>query len=38
MRERAELMGGTLEFAQPAERGTLVKLAIPLETIEAHAG
>jgi signal transduction histidine kinase len=38
MRERAELMGGTLEFAQPAEGGTLVKLAIPLETMQAHAG
>jgi signal transduction histidine kinase len=38
MRERAELMGGTLKFSQPAQGGTLVKLAIPLERMEAHAG
>lgn len=38
MRERAELMGGTLKFSQPAQGGTLVKLAIPLEKVEAHAG
>jgi len=38
MRERAELMGGTLRFTQPTPGGTLVKLAIPLEKVEAHAG
>lgn len=38
MRERAELMGGSLKFSQPAQGGTLVKLAIPLERMEAHAG
>ena len=38
MRERAELMGGTLKFSQPAQGGTLVQLAIPLERMEAHAG
>jgi signal transduction histidine kinase len=38
MRERAELMGGTLGFSQPAGGGTLVKLNIPLERMEAHAG
>jgi signal transduction histidine kinase len=38
MRERAELMGGTLTFAQPAQGGTVVKLVIPLETMQAHAG
>ena len=38
MRERAELMGGTLKFSQPGQGGTIVKLAIPLERMEAHAG
>jgi len=38
MRERAELMGGTLKFSQPSSGGTMVKLAIPLERMEAHAG
>jgi signal transduction histidine kinase len=38
MRERAELMGGSLNFSQPAPGGTLVKLTIPLERMEAHAG
>ena len=38
MRERAELMGGSLSFSQPAGGGTLVKLTIPLEKVEAHAG
>ncbi len=32
MRERAELLGGTIEFGRPAEGGTLVKLRVPLET------
>ena len=38
MRERAELMGGELKFMRPNEGGTLVKLKIPLEQMEAHAG
>jgi signal transduction histidine kinase len=29
MRERAELLGGTIEFARPAAGGTLVRLAVP---------
>lgn len=38
MRERAELMGGSLVISQPEQGGTLVKLTIPLERMEAHAG
>ncbi|MNC85383.1 Oxygen sensor histidine kinase NreB [compost metagenome] len=30
MRERAELVGGTLEFLEPAGGGTLVRLQVPL--------
>jgi signal transduction histidine kinase len=30
MRERAELVGGTLDFLAPAEGGTLVRLRVPL--------
>jgi signal transduction histidine kinase len=30
MRERASLIGGTLEFSQPAGGGTLVRLVVPL--------
>jgi signal transduction histidine kinase len=30
MRERAGLLGGTLEFLQPAEGGTLVRLRVPI--------
>jgi signal transduction histidine kinase len=37
MRERAELLGGTVEFVQPAEGGTLVRLRVPREKAEAHA-
>jgi signal transduction histidine kinase len=29
MRERAELLGGSLEFANPAEGGTLLRLRVP---------
>lgn len=29
MRERSELLGGTLEFTTPAEGGTLVRLTVP---------
>lgn len=38
MRERAELLGGRLDFLKPAEGGTLVRLKVPLEKSEAHAG
>jgi signal transduction histidine kinase len=31
MRERADLLGGTIEFLTPAEGGTLVRLRVPLE-------
>lgn len=37
MRERAELVGGVIEFGRPAEGGTLVRLRIPREKTEAHA-
>lgn len=30
MGERAELLGGTLEFARPADGGTLVRLRVPI--------
>ena len=30
MRERAELVGGTLEFGRPPEGGTIVRLRVPL--------
>jgi signal transduction histidine kinase len=29
MRERAELVGGTLELLQPRDGGTLVRLTVP---------
>jgi signal transduction histidine kinase len=35
MRERAELMGGNIEFSAPATGGTRVHLTIPREKIEA---
>jgi signal transduction histidine kinase len=38
MRERAELMGGSLSFSPRPQGGTVVKLSIPLERMEAHAG
>jgi signal transduction histidine kinase len=37
MRERAEVMGATLEFVQPAEGGTLVRLTVPLASRQAVA-
>ncbi|HUJ31164.1 MAG TPA: sensor histidine kinase [Candidatus Acidoferrum sp.] len=37
MRERAELLGGTIEFSKPAQGGTLVKLRVPRERPDAHA-
>jgi signal transduction histidine kinase len=38
MRERAELIGGTLELLQPEGGGTVVRLTIPQEKAEAHGG
>ena len=38
MRERAELIGGTLELLQPAGGGTLMRLRIERAKAEAHAG
>ena len=37
MRERAELLGGTVEFSQPVEGGTRVRLRVPRENVESHA-
>jgi signal transduction histidine kinase len=38
MRERAELLGGTLELARPEAGGTLVRLTVPLVPPAASAG
>lgn len=38
MRERAELIGGTLELLQPAGGGTTVRLSIERQKVEPHAG
>lgn len=45
MRERAAIIGGTVEFLRPAEGGTLVRLIVPLDSTAsmpadqgAHAG
>jgi signal transduction histidine kinase len=38
MRERAEIIGGTLELLQPAGGGTLVRLRIARQKVESHAG
>ena len=38
MRERAEILGGTISFTRPAEGGTLVRLRVPKGIKEAHAG
>ena len=37
MRERAQLVGGTIEFLQPEQGGTLVRLRVPLAKMESHA-
>ena len=37
MRERAELLGGRLEFLPSPTGGTLVRLAVPLERVLVHA-
>ena len=36
MRERAELLSGSIEFLRPAEGGTLVRLRVPIEKAELH--
>jgi signal transduction histidine kinase len=38
MRERAELIGGTLELSKIESGGTLVRLLVPREKAEAHGG
>ncbi len=38
MRERAELIGGTLKLLQAQSEGTLVRLTVPREKAEAHGG
>lgn len=38
MRERAELIGGTLELLQAEGGGTMVRLTVPREKAEAHGG
>ena len=37
MRERAELLGGSIAFSRPAEGGTLMRLRIPREKAGSHA-
>ena len=37
MRERAEMLGGRIEFAKGAAGGALVRISIPVSTEEAHA-
>jgi len=37
MRERAELLGGTIEFARPTQGGTLVRLKVPRVKLDSHA-
>jgi signal transduction histidine kinase len=38
MRERAEIIGGTLDLSQPASGGTMVRLRIARQRVETHAG
>jgi len=37
MRERAELLNANIQFSQPPEGGTLVRLRVPRERCESHA-
>jgi signal transduction histidine kinase len=37
MRERAELIGGTLEISHPPQGGTLIRLKIPQDKLQTHA-
>jgi len=36
MRERAELLAGSVEFLKPTQGGTLVRLKVPIEKTETH--
>ena len=36
MRERADLLGGTIEFLTPAGGGTLVRLTVPSESLQSE--
>jgi len=36
MRERAEMLSGTIEFLRPVQGGTLVRLKVPIEGKDAH--
>jgi len=38
MRERAELLRGQIEFLENGGGGALVRLTVPLDSQEAHAG
>lgn len=38
IRERAELLGGKFDIDRPAQGGTLIRLKIPREKLEAYAG
>ena len=38
MRERAQLIGGALEYQKPEAGGTRVRLSVPRERVEAHGG
>ena len=38
MRERAELLGGTIEFSRPMPSGTLVRLTVPREKMGEKSG
>jgi signal transduction histidine kinase len=38
MRERAQLLGGSLELLKPAQGGTLVRLRVPCEKRNSHGG
>jgi signal transduction histidine kinase len=37
MRERADLLGGTIEFLTPPQGGTLVRLTVPSESLKPEA-
>jgi signal transduction histidine kinase len=37
MRERAELLGGTITFDHPAEGGTVLRMTVPRQILEPHA-
>jgi signal transduction histidine kinase len=36
MRERAEMLSGTIEFLRPVQGGTLVRLKVPIEGKDVH--